>query len=287
MKQKHDDYQLIPYPKMRRAMAVAERSFQHKPMIHGLLEVDVTRARAHLRDHKAKTGESLSFTAFIIACLAKAVDENKAVQAYRKGRNQLILFENVDVNTQIEREMDGQKPAIPYTVRAANRKTFREIHHEIRAAQVEDVAKAVGWGFKAFQFLPTFLFRIGWRVLWRIGRTYPQVWTKYWGTVGITAVGMFGKGAGWGIPLAGHTLQITLGGIGEKPGVVDGQIAMREYLSLTISFDHDIVDGAPAARFTGRLKDLIESGYGLDESTVESEQAVAPGTAKKRERGPH
>ena len=74
---------------------------------------------------------------------------------------------------------------------------------------------------------------------------------------------------------------ITLGGIGEKPGVVDGHIAIRDYLSLTISFDHDIIDGAPAARFTQRLKDLIESGYDLDDSTVESEQAVAPGTIKK------
>jgi pyruvate/2-oxoglutarate dehydrogenase complex dihydrolipoamide acyltransferase (E2) component len=88
---------------------------------------------------------------------------------------------------------------------------------------------------------------------------------KYWGTVGITAVGMFGKGAGWGIPPATPTLMITLGGIGEKPGVVDGHIALRDYLSLTISFDHDIIDGAPAARFTQRLKDLIESGYGLIE----------------------
>ena len=183
------------------------------------------------------------------------------MQAYRKGKNQLLLFEDVDVNTQIERDMDGQKSAIPYTVRAANRKTFREIHHEIRAAQGEDVAKAAeGMGFKAFPFLPTVLFSIGWWVLWRIGRTSPQVWTKYMGTVGITAVGMFGKGADWGIPLTGHTLSITLGGIAEKPGVVDGEIALREYLCITLSFDHSIVDGAPAARFTARLKDLIESG---------------------------
>jgi pyruvate/2-oxoglutarate dehydrogenase complex dihydrolipoamide acyltransferase (E2) component len=33
-----------------------------------------------------------------------------------------------------------------------------------------------------------------------------------------------------------------------------------------MSFDHSIVDGALAARFTGRLKELIESGYGLDDS---------------------
>src|SRR6266700_6303432 len=192
MKRKHADYKIAPYPKFRRFEAIMLRSLQCVPMIHGWIEVDVTRARAFMGEHKAKTVETLSFTAFIIACLAKAVDENKSVQAYRKGRNQLILFEDVDVNTQIEREMDGQKPAIPYTVRAANRKTFREIHHEIRAAQVQDVSKAAeGMGFKAFQFLPTFLFRIGWWVLWRIGRTHPQVWTKYMGTVGITAVGMF------------------------------------------------------------------------------------------------
>ena len=95
---------------------------------------------------------------------------------------------------------------------------------------------------------------------------------------------MFGKGAGWGIPLASHALWITVGGIGEKPGVIDGHIAIRDYLSLTISFDHETIDGAPAARFTERLKELIESGYGLDDSTVESEQAGAPEISKKSER---
>ena len=85
----------------------------------------------------------------------------------------------------------------------------------------------------------------------------------------ITAVGMFGKGGGWGIPVAEHTLMITLGGIAEKPGVVDGQIAIREHLSLTLSINHAIVDGAPAARFAQRLKELIESDYGLCESEAE------------------
>jgi pyruvate/2-oxoglutarate dehydrogenase complex dihydrolipoamide acyltransferase (E2) component len=79
----------------------------------------------------------------------------------------------------------------------------------------------------------------------------------------MTAVGMFGKGSGWAISFGVHTLDIALGGIVEKPGVVDRRIEIREYLCVTISFDHDIVDGAPAARFTARLKELIESGYGL------------------------
>ncbi len=128
MKQKRADYKVAPYPKFRRFEAVMLRSIQRMPMIHGLLEVDVTKVRMFLREHKAKTGETLSFTAFIITCLAKAVDENKSVQAYRKGRNQLILFEDVDVNIQIEHEINGQKQAMVYILRAANRKTFREIH---------------------------------------------------------------------------------------------------------------------------------------------------------------
>ncbi len=279
MNQQHVDYQVVPFPKIRRWMATMFRSVQHKPMIHGLLEVDVTRARAHLREHKATTGETLSFTAFLTACLAKAVDEHKAVQAIRFGSKRLILFEDVDVYLPIEHDMAGQKQVIPYVIRAANRKTVREIHHEIRTAQVQDVTKDL----TRVQSLPTLLFQpYLWLLTWR-GRTHPRLWKKNVGTVGITAVGMFGNGAGWGIPIAPPTtLMMTVGGIAEKPGVVNGTIAIRDYLSLTLSFDHDIIDGAPAARFTERLKELIESGYGLPDSTVESEQTGAEGASKQK-----
>jgi pyruvate/2-oxoglutarate dehydrogenase complex dihydrolipoamide acyltransferase (E2) component len=283
MKQQHADCQLVPYPKLRRVLEMMYPAVQRKPMIHGLLEVDVTKDREFLREHKAKTGESLSFTAFIITCFAHAVDENKALHACRKGRKHLVLFDEVDVATPIERDMAGQKQPIVYIIRAANKKTFREIHQEIRTAQVEQAEKA--WeGFQGLHwllFVPMVLIRICWVVFCWMRRTYPQVQKKYGGTVGITAVGMFGKGAGWGIPINDHPLDLTLGGIAEKPGVVDGQIAIREYLCMTLSFDHALIDGAPAARFTGRLKDLIESGYGLGDFTVEAEQAVAPGTSKK------
>jgi pyruvate/2-oxoglutarate dehydrogenase complex dihydrolipoamide acyltransferase (E2) component len=274
MKQQHVDYQVIPYSKIRRFMAAEFRLSHHMPMIHGLIEVDVSRARTHLRDQKAKTGESLSFTAFLIVCLAKAVEEYKAVQAMRLGSKHLILFDEVDVLTYIER---GAAP-MPYIIRAANHKTVRAIHHEIRAAQVQDVAKAAV-GFKLVQDQPAFLFKILLRML---GRD-PQLMKKYVGTVALSAVGMFGNGAGWGIPPATPpSLWITVGGIGEKPVVVDGQIAIRDSLSLTISFNHDVIDGAPAARFIQRLKDLIESDYGLDDATVESEHAEAEATAQKR-----
>jgi pyruvate/2-oxoglutarate dehydrogenase complex dihydrolipoamide acyltransferase (E2) component len=279
MKRQHADYQVIPFPKYQRLAAVAYWSVRHKPMIHGLIEVDVTGARAVLREHHEKTGESLSFTAFLAMCLAKAVDEHKAVQAFRQGERRLVLFEDVDIYTPMERDVAGQKYVVPHIIRAANRKTFRELHDEIRAAQVADVRHVL----TRFRFVPTVLFK---PVVWAlvgIGRRYPQLWKDNVGTVSLTAVGMFGSGAGWGIPPNNATaLMVTVGGIGEKQLMVGGHVTVREYLSLTVSVDHETVDGAPAARFTQRLKELIESGYGLDDvmAEVEPVQAAAEGASQ-------
>jgi pyruvate/2-oxoglutarate dehydrogenase complex dihydrolipoamide acyltransferase (E2) component len=274
----HSDDLVMPYPKSRHFMEEAIRSTHHKPMMHGLLEVDVTKARAYLREVKAQTGESLSFTAFVIACLGRAVDEHKYVHALRKGNRHLILFGDVDVLTWIEREIAGQPQVFPCTVRAANHKTLWEIHDQIRAAQVQDVAKTEVGGAKAFQLLPAWLFRPYFSVATRIGKRFPRAWKQSWGTVTLSAVGMVGNGAGWGIPPSSPSIcWITVGGIGPKREDLDGQMSTRDCLSLTVSFDHNLVDGAPAARFTERFKELIERGYGLIErgyGLIEQERPV-------------
>ena len=74
---------------------------------------------------------------------------------------------------------------------------------------------------------------------------------------------MFGQGGGWGIMMPNFTLTVTVGGIARKPGVVEDRIQIREYLDLTISIDHDIVDGAPMVRFVNDFQNLIMSGFGL------------------------
>jgi pyruvate/2-oxoglutarate dehydrogenase complex dihydrolipoamide acyltransferase (E2) component len=84
--------------------------------------------------------------------------------------------------------------------------------------------------------------------------------------VGLSSVGMFGTGGGWGIPIAPPTLMITVGGIATKPRYVDGNLEPRELLDITISVDHAIVDGATAARFTRRLAGLLEDPLHLADS---------------------
>ena len=79
----------------------------------------------------------------------------------------------------------------------------------------------------------------------------------------VRALGMAGPRGGWGVAPAGQSLPLVVGGIAPKPAVVYERIEPREIRDLTLAFDHDVVDGAPAARFTRRLVDLIEGAHGL------------------------
>jgi len=260
MKEEQDSYQELPFPKVRQPIVDGLRQAKGMSIVHLLLEADVTDVRKRMKEMGQKTGEPLSFTAFLSFCLARAVDENKLMHAYRRG-SKLIVYDEVDIAVVIEREITEEKaPIFPHVVKAANRKTLPEIHDEIRVAQSQDSALARNVPrLRRYYYLPGFI--RGW--LWRRWLGSPAWRKRLTGTVAISALGMFGKGVGWGIPIPLYTLGISVGGITSKPGVVGGKVAVREYLGLTTSFDHNIIDGAPAARFCQRLKELIESGYGL------------------------
>ena len=58
-----------------------------------------------------------------------------------------------------------------------------------------------------------------------------------------------------------ETAILGVGRIKARPAVVDGEICVRETMWLSLTFDHRLVDGAPAARFLRYIKDLIEEPY--------------------------
>ena len=250
-----------PFPRERLLMADGGRLGLKKHTVHGLVEFDITAARQSLRQQKTQTGEAISFSAFFLACLGKAIEQNKAMHAYRNWRNQLVAFDEVDVNMLFEVEIDGQKTIRPHIIRGVNQKSAAEIQHEIRAFQENHQESTESKFIEWFVRLPGMIRRLCLRILLK----NPQLVKDYYGTVLVTSIGMFGTGAGWGLPVPNHTLQLTLGGIGKKPGVVNERIEVRQYLSVTVSFDHDVIDGAPAARFIQRLKKLIESGDGVSD----------------------
>jgi pyruvate/2-oxoglutarate dehydrogenase complex dihydrolipoamide acyltransferase (E2) component len=261
MKQKREEYTIESIPIMRRFALDAGILARKRHIVHGLIEVDITKARSRIKEYKSKTGETLSFTAFLIFCLSEAIQQNPHLHAYRNWRGQLVIFENININTMIEIDRNGKKIPIPHVFKSTNKKTYLDLHKEIRETQENPKQTIESKFMEGFLFLPGFIRRMFYWIVMKV----PHIFRKYSSSVMVTAVGMFGEGGGWGITMANGTLTVTIGGIAKKPGVVEDKIEVREYLDLTISIDHDIVDGAPMVRFVNYFRKLIESGYGLEE----------------------
>ena len=152
-------------------------------------------------------------------------------------------------------------------MRKANEKSFRQIHDEIRKAQKGDFNQRGSSGerppafVRVFSRLPDLLRRIYWRKI----RSDPFLRKRLMGTIAVTAVGMFGKGAGWAIPIGVHSVVFALGGISTKPRNYTNPAELGEFLNMTMMFDEDVSLGAPATRFLARLSELMQAGFGLEE----------------------
>lgn len=265
-------YRVLPFSLERRMVAASATVGREQNNIHAFTEVDISRPRRLMREHQVRTGESLSLTAYIVACLARAVAEHPMCNARRRG-GRLYLLDDVTVSVLVERSIDGQPVPDMLAVHAADTKSYRQIHAEIRGAQRPRAAQlgslsGMEW---LLRLIPPPLFTQFVRLA---ARSISMA--KRYGVVGVTAVGMFGPSPMWVVPLSGATVAVAVGSIVERPVCADGRVEAREHLCLTLSFNHDLIDGAPAARFTKRLAELLASGEALSASH-ETEMPVQGG----------
>ena len=257
----------------RQMMSMYNEIIVKFPYVKGLIEIDVTDGRQKINDYHKKTGKKISFTSWIMKCISEAIMENKIVHAYRQKKRKIIIPQEVNFGIMIERQTaEGLKVPYMAVIKKSETKSILETTEEIRQLQktpIEEKDQMMGGqGFVRklqlflFSILPYFISR----PIFKKISTNRKFVVENSGTVGMTALGMFGKNvSGWAIHFPTRTVDFALGGIKEKPAVIDGKVIPRDFLNLTIYIDHNIIDGAPAARFTSRLVELIESAFGLDE----------------------
>jgi pyruvate/2-oxoglutarate dehydrogenase complex dihydrolipoamide acyltransferase (E2) component len=252
---KDSGYTSIPMTFNRRAVIASATVTKEKNAIHCVTEVDISIPRRLIQEHFQNTREKLSMTAYIVTCLAQVIKDHPLLNSFHKGRRQIIL-DDVTVNVLIEREINGEKVPEPIGIQKAQLKTHREIHNEIRTAQKKASDKLGSLsGLTWVRLIPNFLLRTFIRIADRNIKM-----AKRYGKICVTAVGMFNKESVWFIPHGTATVLITVGGISVKVIQVDNEIVAREHLCLTASFDHNIVDGSPAARFMKQFTETIKDG---------------------------
>jgi pyruvate/2-oxoglutarate dehydrogenase complex dihydrolipoamide acyltransferase (E2) component len=251
-------YVVRPIPRGRQPvldrLAGASRRFQ----VHALIELDVSRAAERIRT----SSEDVSWTAFVIASVARGVALHPALNARRAG-GRLVCFERVDIGAPVERGGPDHPLLDLATVRAADRMSCTEITALLHEAKVG--TPPVHEAKRSMALLlrlpgPLRLAAI------RAVATLPSVSAGFGPAVGVTSLGMFTQAWGWAVPFAPLTVIVAVGNVAERPAVEDGRVVARPRLPLTVTFDHAVVDGAPAARFVDTLRELVETAAVLEDA---------------------
>jgi len=248
-------YQSLPLSFNRRAVIASATVTKEKNAIHGFTEVDITVPRQLIKRHFERTGEKLSLTAYVVACLAQVIKEHPELNSFIKGRRNIIL-DDVTISVLIEREISGEKVPEPIGIKGAQEKTYHQIHNEIREAKKLQSDQLGSLSNQTWiRFIPGFLLRTFIRMADK--NIYMA---KRYGKIAVSAVGMYSKEPVWFIPHGTATVLITVGSISKRVVEIDGKFESREHLCLTASFDHNIIDGAPASRFMNEFIETIKSG---------------------------
>jgi pyruvate/2-oxoglutarate dehydrogenase complex dihydrolipoamide acyltransferase (E2) component len=226
--------------------------------MHGLFDVDITTARRLLAEHDPP----LSLTAFVVASVGRAAASHPQVHAYRDWRGRLVEHRHVDVQTLIEVPTSQGPFGLVHVVRNANVRGVAEISAELRA--VREVPAATTTGRLLSTVAPALgripgLYRAMYAAMSRSRRVHLAV-----GTVQVTAVGMFADGGGFAIaPPTLAFVVVVVGGASRRPCAVGDRVEVRDVLDLTVTVDHNVVDGAPATRFVADLRQLMHTAAAL------------------------
>lgn len=258
-------YRTHAFPKTRTASIDVYSVGKNKHHVAGLIEVDVTESREKIKYYKRQIGK-ISFTAWLIKVISLTIKKHEFVAAFLKSKRKLVVFDDINVSLVVEKNLNGQKVPIPLIIEKVQEKSIEQITQQINEAKnqvlnEDDIVLHRGSNNveRLYYNLPGFIRRFFWRYLLR----NPRLAFKKMGNVSITSVGMMGNLQGWFIPASVHPVCFGLGSISKQPKVVDDRIEIREMLHMTILLDHDVIDGAPMARFISDLTENIEKGIGL------------------------
>jgi len=224
---KHFAEQVIVKPKVKEVIPLtgirkttAERvSLSARTAPHSTITMEVDMANA-VKLHEEK---ATSYTDMLIKAVATAIKEHPLLNSTLENER-IKIFEDINVGVAVATEKGLLVPVI----HDADKKTLNEI-----SATVKELVE------KAKQ-----------------GKLTKENLTG--GTFTITNLGMYGVDVFIPIINPPETAILGVGRIVEQPVVVNKEVKIRPIMQLSLSYDHRVVDGAPAAQFLQKVKQVLE-----------------------------
>ncbi len=193
-------------------------------------EVDATelvKIRAHLNgDLEKELGFRISYNDILVKIAACCLEEHPHLNARQEG-NAIHLLPDISIGLAV----DTPRGLLVPVVHHVQRKPIADIAMELREKHERAIA----------------------------GKSLPEDLAG--GTFTITNLGALGVDAFTPIINLPEIAILGIGRIQQKPAAWQGKVELRHRMALSLTFDHRLVDGAPAARFLRRVSELIEKPW--------------------------
>jgi pyruvate dehydrogenase E2 component (dihydrolipoamide acetyltransferase) len=215
-----------PTPLTGLRAVIAERiaqSWREQPQVTLVTVVDATALVESRAQLNAELASKVSYNAFLVKAAAKALREHPYANVALTDEG-LVQREGVNVGLAVDTERGLLVPVLQDPDRTPLLTLDRELRALTERAQE--------------------------------GSSLPDELTG--GSITVTNLGMYGIDAFTPILNPPESVILGVGQIAPQPVVVDGQVAVRETVTLSLVFDHRVMDGAPAARFLQRIRQLLE-----------------------------
>jgi pyruvate dehydrogenase E2 component (dihydrolipoamide acetyltransferase) len=204
------------------------------PHVTTFLTVDVTptlELLAHLKQLGEFSGYRLNFLTAVAKAVCIAVARTPVVNSrWDESAGEIVQFNYVNLGIAAATPRGLMVP----TIKDADRMTLPDLATAL--ADLVETAKA--------------------------GRTNQEQLSG--GTISITNVGVFGVDAGTPILNPGEAAILAIGAIRRRPWEHEGQVALRDVVTLSLSFDHRLVDGEQGSRFLADVGAILaEPGFAL------------------------
>jgi pyruvate dehydrogenase E2 component (dihydrolipoamide acetyltransferase) len=219
---------VVPHSPIRRLIAARMAASAHTVAPVTLTtKADATRLREYRESRKSQGGLVPGYTELILAATAKALRRHPLLNA-RWQDDAVVLCAGIHVGIAV----DTPTGLVVPVVRDADRLMVDQL-----AARFKDMADRA-----------------------RSRRLRAEEMEG--GTFTISNLGMYGIDAFTPIINLPECAVLGIGRVVPEPAVHEGKIAVRDRVTLSLTFDHRVVDGAPAARFLNDLRLLIEAADG-------------------------
>jgi pyruvate/2-oxoglutarate dehydrogenase complex dihydrolipoamide acyltransferase (E2) component len=257
----------------RRKLAIATWSEPREGNIYGKLTVDVDRLLDWLAKERERTGVKVTVT----HAVGKAVGKALAAAPGLNGRiawGGFVPHDNVSVTFLVV--LDEGSDLAKAKVVDADKKSVSAIAGELRGLALklregkdENFEKSKG----TLKMLPTWLIRpmirfVGWLTA-SVGVGVPALGLERFpfGSAIVTSVGMFGLDEGFvpPTPFARVPVYVLVGAVKPRPTVVDGEIVIRQQMTITATIDHRFIDGFQGGILAKVVRDVLENPEKLDD----------------------